>query len=52
MDKFCKVSTELLPLIHVKNWLLCSIFGIFWLIVFKLSIEVDIWEEWFGIVDW
>ena len=42
MGKFQQINTELLPLIYVENWFLCSIFGIFWLIFFKLCIEVDI----------
>ena len=51
MDKFCQIITELLPLIHKKNWHQCSILDIFWLIVYKLCMQVDIWEEWSGIVD-
>ena len=25
MDKFCQISTELLPFIYVENWFQCSI---------------------------
>ena len=29
MGKFRQISTDILPLIYVENWFLCSIFGIF-----------------------
>ena len=29
MGKFRQISTELLPLMYVENWFLCSILGIF-----------------------
>ena len=37
MGKFCKISTELLPLIYVENWIMCSILCIladFWLTLY------------------
>ena len=52
--KTCKIrhiSTELLSLIYVENWFLCSILGMYQLILFKVSIWDDIWEEWFLIID-
>ena len=49
MDKFWQISIIALDL--CKKWFQCSILGIFWLIVFKLCIRVDFWEEWFAIVD-
>ena len=33
MGKFCKIITELLPLIYVENWIVCSI----------LCILADVW---------
>ena len=41
MGKFRQISTELWPLIDIRNWFSLSIFGIF-LPIFKLSIRVDI----------
>ena len=51
MGKFRQISLELLPLIYVENWFPASILGIFWPILFKLCILVDIGQEWFEIVD-
>ena len=51
MNNFRQISTELLPLIYVENWFLCSILGNFWLIIFKLCILVDNGEECFVIID-
>ena len=51
MDIFRQIGTELLPLTRVENWFPCSILCIFWPIVSQLCIHIDIWEEWFEIVD-
>ena len=51
MGKFWQISTELRPLIDVRNWCLLSIFGIPLLIFFKLGMRVDIVKECFGIAD-
>ena len=51
MGKFWQISTELLPLIDVRNWFLLSIFGIPLLIFLRLGIRVDIVKECSGIVD-
>ena len=52
MGNFFQISTEILPLIGLKNLFPLSILSIFQLIFFKLCIRVDIGEELFGIVDW
>ena len=39
MGKFWQISTELRPLIGVRNWFSLSIFGIPLLIFFKLGIK-------------
>ena len=46
-----QISTELRPLIDVRNWLSLSIFGIPLLIFFKLGMRVDIVKECFGNAD-
>ena len=46
-----QISTELWPLIDVRNWFSLSTFGISLPIVFKLGIRVDIGEECLGIAD-
>ena len=51
MGKFRQISTELLPLIYIQNWFLNSILGIFWPILSKSCIRVDIGEEQFGNID-
>ena len=51
MGKFPQISTELWPLIEVRNWFSLSIFGIFLPIFFRLGIRVDIGEECLGIAD-
>ena len=51
MDKFRQISTELWPLIYVRNWFSLSIFGISLPIFFKLGIRVDIGEECLWITD-
>ena len=51
MGKFRQISTELWPLIDIRNWFSLSIFGIFLPIFFKLGIRVDIGEECLGIAD-
>ena len=51
MDKFWQISTELRPLIDIRNWFSLSIFGIPLLIFFKLGMRVDIVKECFGIAD-
>ena len=51
MGKFWQISTELLPLIDVRNWFSFSIFGISVPIFFKLGMRVDIVNECFGIAD-
>ena len=51
MGEFRQMNTELMPWIFVENWFLCSIFGIFWPILFKLCVQVDIGKEWFKIID-
>ena len=52
MSKFWKTSTELLPLIDVRNWFSLYIFGIPLRIFFKLGMRVDIGKECHGIADW
>ena len=49
MGKFWQISTELRPLIDVRNRFSLSICGIPSLIFFKLSIRVDIVKECSGI---
>ena len=51
MCKFQQISTELWPLIDVRNWFSFSIFGISLPIFFKLCIRVDIGKECLGIED-
>ena len=45
MGKFGQISTELWPLIDVRNWFSFSIFGISLQIFFKLCMRVDIGKE-------
>ena len=49
MGKFWQISTELWPLIDVRNWFSFSIFGIPLPIFFKLGMRVDIGKECPGI---
>ena len=49
MGKFWQISTELRPLIDVRNWFSLSL--AFLLIFFKLGIRVDIVKECSGIAD-
>ena len=51
MGKFWQISTELRPLIDVRNWFSLSVFGIPLLIYFKLGMRVDIVKECSGIAD-
>ena len=51
MGKFWQISTELQPLIDVRNSRSLSIFGIPLLIFFKLGMRVDIVKEYSGIAD-
>ena len=51
MGKFRQISTELSPLIDVRNWFSPSIFGISLPIFFKLSMRVDIGKECLEIED-
>ena len=52
MGKFWQISTELRPLIDIRNWFLLSIFGIIPLLIFfKLGMRVDIVKECSGIAD-
>ena len=51
MGKFWQISTELPPLIDVRNWFSLSIFGIPLPIFFKLDMRVDIGKECPLIVD-
>ena len=51
MGKIWLISTELTPLIDVRNWFPLSIFGIPLPILFKLGMRVDIVKECPGIVD-
>ena len=50
MGNFRQISTELWPLIDVRNWFSLSIFGISLLISFKLCMRVDIEKECLGII--
>ena len=45
MGKFLQISTELWPLIDIRNWFSLSIFGIPLPIFFKLGMRVDIGKE-------
>ena len=51
MGEFRQISTELWPLIDLKNWFSLSIFGIPLPIFFKLGMRVDIGKECPGIAD-
>ena len=51
MGKFWQISTELGPLIDIRNWFSLSIFGIPLPIFFKLGMRVDIAKECSGIAD-
>ena len=51
MGKFWQISTELRPLIVVKNRFSLSIFGIPLPIFYKLGLRVDIGKECRGIAD-
>ena len=51
MGEFRRISTELWPLIDVRNWFSLSIFGIPLTIFFKLGMIVDIGKECPGIAD-
>ena len=51
MGKFWLISTELWPLIDVRNCFSLSIFGIPLPIFFKLGMRVDIVKECSGIAD-
>ena len=51
MGKFRQISTELWPLIDVRNWFSFSIFGISLPIFFKLCMRVDIGKVYLGIED-
>ena len=50
-DNFWQISTELWPLIDVRNWFSLSILGIPLTIFFKLGMRVDILKESSGIAD-
>ena len=51
MGKFWQISTELWPLIDVRNCFSLSIFDIPLLIFIKLGMRVDIVKECSGIAD-
>ena len=51
MGKFWQISTELQPLIDVRNWFSLTIFGIPFPIFFKLHMRVHIVKECSGIAD-
>ena len=51
MGKFRQISTELWPLIDVRNWFSLSIFDISLQIFFKICMRVDIGKECLGIAD-
>ena len=51
MGKFWQISTELRPLIDVRNWCSLSIIGIPLPIFFKLGMRVDTVKECSGIAD-
>ena len=52
MGNFWQISTELRPLIDVRNWFTLSIFGIPLSIFFKLGMRVDIAEGVFWDCRW
>ena len=45
MGKFLQISTELWPLIDIRNWFSVSIFGISLPIFFKLGMSINIGED-------
>ena len=49
MGKFRQISTELWPLIGVRNWFSLSIFGLSLPYFFKLCMRVDIGKSFFGV---
>ena len=51
MGKFRQISTELWPLIDVRNWFSFSIFGISLPIFFKLCMRLNIGKEYLRIED-
>ena len=51
MGKFWHISTEIRPLIYIRNWFSLFIFGIPLTIFFKLGMRVDIVKECSGIAD-
>ena len=51
MCKLWQISTELWPLIDVRNWFSLSFFGIPLQIFFKLCMRVDIVKEYSGLAD-
>ena len=51
MGKFWQISTELRPLIDIRNLFSLSIFGISLPIFFKLGMRIDIVKECSGIAD-
>ena len=51
MGKFRQISTELWPLIDVRNWFSLYDFGISLPILFKPCMRVDIGKECLGIAD-
>ena len=51
MGKFRQISTELRPLIDVRNWFSLSIFVIPLPIFFKLGMRVNIVKEYSWIAD-
>ena len=51
MGEFWQISTELQPLIDVRNCFSLSIFGIPLLIFFELGMRVDIVKKCSGIAD-
>ena len=52
MGKFWQISTELRPLVDVRNWFSLSIFGIPLPIFFKFGMRVDIVKEFFFDCRW
>ena len=51
MGKFWQISTELQPMVDIRNWFSLSIFGIPLRIFFKLGMRVDIGKECSGNAD-
>ena len=51
MGKFWQISTELRPLIDIRNWFSLSISGIPFPIFFKLGMRFDIVKECSWIAD-